>query len=102
MSPSPPRPPAATFLDHDQPGAPIGRVGDPAGIAKAFQLIDQHPGALFTHLRLISEVRETRTVRGEALKHPNLGQGPVVEPGILDGPEDSVLHVAIRDEQRHP
>src|ERR1700722_17354104 len=32
------RPPAA-LLDHDQPSAAIRRVGDPADIAKAFQLI---------------------------------------------------------------
>ena len=36
----------ATFLDHDQPGAPIGRVGDPPDIAQTFQLIDQYPGRL--------------------------------------------------------
>src|ERR1700722_11770533 len=94
--------PPATFLDHDQPGATIRWVGRPADIAQVFQLIDQHPSALLTHLRLVSQVCETRTARGDALEHAGLSQGPVVEPGILDGPENPVLHVSVRDEQRPP
>src|ERR1700734_863907 len=94
--------PPATFLDHDQPGATIRWVGRPADIAQVFQLIDQHPSALLTHLRLVSQVCETRTARGDALEHAGLSQGPVVEPGILDGPENPVLQVSVRDEQRHP
>src|SRR5277367_2679261 len=79
--------PPATLLDHDQPGAAIRGVGDPADIAQALQLIDQHAGALLTHLRLVSEFREARTGRRDALEQPALGEGPVVEPGILEGPE---------------
>ena len=59
----------AALLDHDQPGAAIRGVGDPADVAQAFQLIDQYTSALLAHLRLISEVRQARTVRGDALKH---------------------------------
>src|SRR5487761_849900 len=94
--------PPAALLDHDQPGAAIRGVGDPADIAQALQLIDQHAGALLAHLCLVSEVREARTVRGDALKQPALGEGPVVEPGILEGTENPVLGVPVRDEQRHP
>src|SRR5258708_40179216 len=94
--------PPATLLDHDQPGAAVRWVGDPADIAQALQLIDQHAGALLGHLRLVSEVREARTVGGDALEHPALGEGPVVEPGILEGPENPVLGVPVRDEQQYP
>ena len=74
MSPWPPiHPQPATFLDHDQPGAPV-QFGQPADIAQVFQLIDQHPSALLTHLRLVSQVCETRTARGDAVEHAGLGQ----------------------------
>src|SRR3977135_3962015 len=94
--------PPATLLDHDQPGAAIRGVGDPADIAQAFQLIGHHAGALLAHLRLVSEVREARTVRGDALKHPALGKGPVVEPGILEGPETPVRGGPVRADPRPP
>src|SRR3981081_1421626 len=85
--------PPATLLDHDQPGAAIRGVGDPADVAQTFQLIDHHTGALLGHLCLVSEVCEARAVLGDTLEYPALGEGPVVDPGILQGPENPVLGV---------
>jgi hypothetical protein len=93
---------AAAPLDHDQPGTTIRRVWNSTNISQAFQLIDHHPGTLLTHLCLVGEVRETRTVRGNPLEYPALGESPVIEPGVLESSEHPVLGVSVWDEQRHP
>jgi hypothetical protein len=101
VSPWPPRPRVGALLDHDQLSAAVRGVGNSADTSQAFELIDQDAGALFGYLCLVSEVREVRTVRDGALEHPALGEGPVVEPGILQSPVNPVLGVPARDEQSH-
>ena len=71
------------------------KPGDKDNIRRAFEM------SADAHKTMRRKSGEPRSLWSDALKYLCLGQRPIVEARLLNGIEDPLLHVSVRNQQQH-
>ena len=88
----------AALGDLDEPGPGVARVGNPADVARALELVHEETRRLLSDLGPFGQVGDPGAVRVDAGEHPPLGGGDVAEAGRGQVLEHPVLHGPVGDE----
>ena len=83
----------------DDPGARVGRVGDPCDVPQCFELVDEGARRLLGDLGALGELGEPVAVLGDPGGQPTLREGGL-EAQLVQGVVDLLLHRAVGDEEQ--